>query len=220
MARMPRLVVPGYPHHVTQRGNRRMKTFFTEDDYEYYLELITRYKDEAGVEVWAYCLMPNHVHFVVVPRDHEGLARLFREVHRHYTRSINFREHCKGHLWQERFHSFVMDERYLLATVRYVELNPVKAKLCVKPEHWRWSSVRAHLRGQDDQVVMVGPMQERIANWRDYLSAASSKDELDSIRRFTSSGRPAGDATFIHNLEQLTGRELHRKKPGPKPAIK
>ena len=124
MARMPRLVVPGYPHHVTQRGNRRMKTFFGDRDYQYYLELLSDTKEEAGIEVWAYCLMPNHVHFVVVPRLEDSLSRLFRSVHRHYSRAINFRENWKGHLWQERFHSFVMDERYLLATVRYVELNP------------------------------------------------------------------------------------------------
>ena len=113
-----------------------------------------------------------------------------------------------------------MDERYLLATVRYVEFNPVKEKLCVKPEHWCWSSVITHLSGQDDQVVTVKPLLKRIADWNDDLSTASSTDGLDSIRRFTSSGRPAGDETFIHNLEQLTGRELYRKKPGPKPAIK
>ena len=130
MARMPRLVVPHYPHHITQRGARRIKTFFTEEDYQYYLELVAEYKAEAGVEVWAYCLMPNHVHFVAVPTERDSLSRLFRRVHRHYSRAINFRQKCTGHLWQERFHSFVMDEQYLLATVKYVELNPVKAKLC------------------------------------------------------------------------------------------
>ena len=90
MARMPRLVVPGYPHHVTQRGNRRMKTFFCEDDYLAYLELLGDAKTEAGVDVWAYCLMPNHVHLVVVPQEKTGLATLFRHVHRHYSRRINF----------------------------------------------------------------------------------------------------------------------------------
>lgn len=137
MARMPRLVVPDYPHHVTQRGIRRLKTFFNSGDYKYYQDLIARCKAEVGIEVLAYCLKPNHVHFVVVPREKEGLAQLFREVHRHYTRYINFREGWKGHLWQERFHSFVMDEPYLMATVRYVELNPVKAKLCATPEDWQ-----------------------------------------------------------------------------------
>jgi putative transposase len=116
MARMPRLVVPYYPHHVTQRGNRRMRTFFCDEDYLYYLSLLAEFKSDARVDIWAYWLMPNHVHLVVVPQQEDGLARLFRHVHRHYSRYINFREKWRGHLWQERFHSFVMDERYLLAT--------------------------------------------------------------------------------------------------------
>lgn len=220
MARMPRLVVPHYPHHVTQRGNRRMKTFFIDDDYEYYLDLIARYKDEVGVEVWAYCLMPNHVHFVVVPHEKEGLSQLFRKVHRHYTRYVNFREQWKVHLWQERFHSFVMDERYLLTCVRYVELNPVKAKLCLSPEEWRWSSAGAHLMGIDDYVVTVKPMLERIADWKTFWSTESGREEMDTINRFSSSGRPAGDEYFIRSLEELTGRDLCKKKPGPKSRVK
>jgi putative transposase len=99
MARMPRLVVPGYPHHVTQRGNRRMKTFFNAGDYQAYLDLVADVNGDVGVEVWAYCLMPNHVHLVLVPEYEDSLSRLFRVVHRDYTRRINFREHWKGHLW-------------------------------------------------------------------------------------------------------------------------
>lgn len=165
MARMPRLVVPGYPHHVTQRGNRRMKTFFCGEDYRAYLELLAEAKAEAGVAVWAYCLMPNHVHLVVAPERKDNLARLFGCVHRRYSRRINFREHWRGHLWQERFHSFVMDERYLLAAVRYTELNPVRTRLCANPTDWPWSSAGTHLRGRDNTVVSVAPMLERVADW-------------------------------------------------------
>jgi len=118
---MPRLVVPGYPHHVTQRGARRMKTFFLDEDYQYYLDLVAYHKQKAGVAIWAYCLMPNHVHFVAVPEREDSLSCLFKMVHRHYSRAINFRQKWTGHLWQERFHSFVMDEEYLLTTVRYVD---------------------------------------------------------------------------------------------------
>lgn len=217
MARMPRLVVPGYPHHVTQRGNRRMKTFFSDLDYQYYLDLLSDAKEEAGVEVWAYCLMPNHVHFVLVPEFEYSLSRLFRTVHRHYSRTINFRENWKGHLWQERFHSFVMDEHYLLATVRYVELNPVKAKLCFSAEEWRWSSARAHFRGIDDKVVTVRPMLERVRSWNDYLFLEQEGVELVNISQRSRTGRPAGSIGFIENLEQITGRCLKKKKPGPKP---
>ncbi len=219
MARMPRLVVPGYPHHVTQRGNRRMKTFFGDRDYKYYLELFSDTKEEAGIEVWAYCLMPNHVHFVVVPRFENSLSRLFRSVHRHYSRAINFRENWKGHLWQERFHSFVMDERYLLATVRYVELNPVKAKLCRSPEDWLWSSAKAHIQGIDDNIVNVQPMLDRVSRWRDYLVLEQEQADLMGISPHNRTGRPAGSNELIEKLEQVTGRYLKKKKPGPKPRL-
>ena len=220
MARMPRLVVPGYPHHVTQRGNRRMKTFFCREDYRAYLDLLAEAKAETGVAVWAYCLMPNHVHLVVVPERSDSLAQLFRHVHRRYSRRINFREQWRGHLWQERFHSFVMDELYLLATVRYTELNPVHAQLCVDPTDWPWSSARAHFAGRDDSVVSVQPMLERVANWGNYLLEEVRDGEVDSIRRCSRTGRPAGDEWFLEQLETLTGRELKRRKPGPKPSNK
>lgn len=116
MPRIPRLVVPGYPHHVTQRGNRRQKTFFHARDYLAYLEFIAAAKLKARCDIWAYCLMPNHVHFVMVPQHKDSLSLLFKEAHRRYTRRINFRENWRGHLWQERFHSFVMDELDRIAT--------------------------------------------------------------------------------------------------------
>ena len=155
MARMARVVIPNYPHHVTQRGKRRQKTFSCEDDYRYYIELISEFGRRSGTEVWAYCLMPNHVHLVMVPGEEDGLRATLGEAHRRYTRHINFREGWRGHLWQERFHSFTMDEKYLLSTVRYVERNPVAARLCVNPQDWEWSSARAHLKGEDDKLVSV-----------------------------------------------------------------
>ena len=187
MARIARVVAPHYPHHVTQRGNRRLETFFCDEDYETYIDLIATACKASGTEVWAYCLMPNHVHFVMVPKAEDGLRAALGEAHRRYTRYINFREQWRGHLWQERFHSFPMDERYLLATVRYIERNPVAAKLCQKPEHWRWSSARAHLCGRDDRLVKV-------------------------VR----TGRPLGASDFIEQLEKILGRSLKPLKPGPK----
>ena len=150
---MPRIVVPGYPHHVTQRGNRRQQTFFCDDDYRYYIELLSGYAQQSNTEIRAYFLMPNHVHLVMVPSHEDGLRTALGEAHRRYTRHINFRQSWRGHLWQERFHSFLMAEDYLLATVRYVERNPLAAGLCEAPEQWRWSSARAHLKGQDNGLV-------------------------------------------------------------------
>ena len=101
MARLPRMVLPGIPHHVTQRGNRRERTFFEDGDYALYLDLLADAALRHGVEVWSYCLMPNHVHIIAVPRDEDGLARTFRHVHRHYTGYVNARMRVTGHLWQE-----------------------------------------------------------------------------------------------------------------------
>jgi len=217
MARIARLVVPGYPHHVTQRGNRRQRTFFNTSDYEAYLDFILAAKQEAACDIWAYCLMPNHVHFVIVPELETSLALLFKEAHRRYTRRINFREKWRGHLWQERFHSSVMDERHLSATVRYVELNPVVAGLCAQPQDWRWSSVHAHLNMTSDTLVSTKPMQERYPNWVDYLERSQSDDTVHNIRRHTRTGRPLGSDHFIEELEVITNRSLKQRKPGPKP---
>jgi len=113
MARLARVVVPGIPHHLTQRGNRRLPTFFSDDDYLAYLDLLAEHAQAAQVAVWAYCLMPNHVHLVLVPSTEDGLRAALGETHRRYTRRVNFREGWRGHLWQERFASFPLDDAHL-----------------------------------------------------------------------------------------------------------
>ena len=217
MPRMARVVVPNYPHHVTQRGNRRQKTFFSHEDYRSYFQLLVTAKAKANVDIWAYCFMPNHVHLVVVPKNIDGLAAFFSDSHRRYTRRVNLRNGWRGHLWQERFHSFVMDEQHLSAAVRYTELNPVRAGLCDRPEDWRWSSVHAHLNGEDDALVSVTPMLERAKDWPSYLMSPNSETELGAIRKHTRTGRPVGDRQFIATLELLTGKRLRKHKSGPKP---
>lgn len=220
MARKSRVVVPGYPHHVTQRGNRRQKTFFCDDDYQFYIKLLSEFTKRHDTGIWAYCLMPNHVHLVMVPCKEDGLRAVLAEVHRRYTRRINFREGWRGHLWQERFHSFVMDEKHLLTAVRYVELNPVVARLCQCPVEWRWSSANAHFSGEDDSLVSVAPMLERVNDWAAYLSVDQlNKETVRAIRKHSKTGRPLGDGDFITGLEEITGLELKPKKPGRKPDV-
>ena len=145
MARIARVVVPDHPHHITQRGSRRQQTFFARQDYQLYIDILSHYAIQSGVKIWAYCLMPNHVHLVLVPGKEDGLWAVVGEVHRSYTRYINFRENWRGHLWQERFYSFPMDEPHALATVRYVERNPVAAGLCRRAQDWPWSSASSAL---------------------------------------------------------------------------
>ena len=219
MARMPRVVVPDYPHHVTQRGNRRQRTFFCESDYRYYIELLSRFARKAKTEIWAYCLMPNHVHLVMVPNCEDGLRATLGEAHRHYTRHVNSREGWRGHLWQERFHSFIMDENHLMAAVRYVERNPVAAGLCELPEEWKWSSAIPHIRRKDDALVRVRPMLERVNDWRDYLSGSSDSEDFENIEKHIRTGRPLGSPEFVRKLERLTGKDLAIKPPGRKRSV-
>lgn len=216
MARIARVIAPGIPHHVTQRGNRRQKTFFSADDYQAYVDLMAVWCKKYHVEIWAWCLMPNHVHLIAVPETEDGLARAIGEAHRRYTRRINFREKWKGHLWQERFASFPMDESYLLAAARYVEMNPVAAGIVQKPEEYHWSSARAHLSAQDDQLTKVEPLLSMVGNWHDFMSL-SSEDEMNTFRKHERTGRPLGQEAFIEHLEELQGRSLRPHKPGPKP---
>jgi len=137
MARLARVVAPGIPHHITQRGNRRQPVFLKEDDYRSYLQLMSQWCSKWRVSVWAYCLMPNHVHLIATPETEDGLARAIGEAHRRYTRMINFRENWRGYLWQGRFASYPLDEKYLLAAMRYIELNPVQARLVKIPWQFR-----------------------------------------------------------------------------------
>ena len=214
MARIARVVAAHYPHHITQRGNRRQDTFFCEDDYRYYKKLMAEWRSKFGVEIWAYCLMPNHVHLIAVPESEDGLRRAIGEAHRRYTRQVNFREQWKGHLWQGRFASFLMDENYLLAATRYIEHNPVKSGLVKRPEEYSWSSARAHLTGQDDDLVTVKPLLKMVDDWRKFLSSSSTEEVNALIRRHEQTGRPLGSAKFIHRLENKLSRILIPQKGG------
>lgn len=219
MTRIARVVVPGCPHHITQRGNRRLETFFCDEDYRAYLFLMAEWCFRRDVEVWAYCLMPNHVHLIAVPKSEDGLRRAIGEAHRRYTRMVNFREGWRGHLWQGRFCSFPLSESYLLAAARYVERNPVRAGLAEKPEAYPWSSAVAHMSGRDDVLVKVSPLLEIVGDWRGFLSTEEGK-EMEAIRRHERTGRPLGNEDFIIGIESFLGRIVRKQKPGPKAKAK
>lgn len=216
MARLPRIVIPGLPHHVTQRGNGRQQTFFEEGDYALYLDLLAQAAERARVEIWAYCLMPNHVHIILTPSDEDGLWRTFGDTHRRYTGFINARRRTTGHLWQGRFGSVAMDEEHFVAALRYVALNPVRARLVKRPEDWRWSSTRALMAGADDHIVRVDPALERVGDFATFLG--EEFDEAMSyaaLRKAESIGRPVGSAEWLEDMEARTGRKLAPQKRGP-----
>ena len=218
MARLARVILPNFPHHIIQRGNRRQDVFFKNEDYEYYLELLKQWCKDEEIEVWAYCLMTNHVHLIVCPNNHSNLSRAIGEVHRRYTRMVNFREKWRGYLWQGRFSSFPMEECWLLKAVAYVELNPVKAGMVADAWDYPWSSVHAHLSGNDDYgLVNPKPMLNFIGDWKQYLSDAQNHSTED-FGKHERTGRPLGSDSFIEMAESLLGRDLKKKKPGPKVA--
>ena len=164
-------------------------------------------------------LLPDakHAHLVAVPACEDGLRRAIGEAHRRYSRRINFREKWRGYLWQGRFASFVMDEPYLLAAARYVELNPVRAGLVRSAGDWPWSSARAHLAGRDDCLVEVASLLAMVPDWNAFSNSGLPEEDFRDIRRHARTGRPLGDEAFLGRLEDMVGRILEPQKPGPKP---
>jgi putative transposase len=172
---------------------------------------------KSQVETWAYCLMPNRIHLIVLPETKDGLKLAIGEAHRRYTRRINFREGWHGQLWQGRFSSFIMEESYLLACTRYVELNPLRAGLVKKPEDWRWSSAWPHMKGKDDILVKTKPLLEMVNSpWEKFLAFDVQELEMALFRKHERTGRPLGEDSFIEKLELLLDRKLKPQKPGPK----
>lgn len=220
MARLARVVIPGIPHYITQRGNRQQQVFSGDADYQLYLDLVAAGCAKAGVEVWAYCLMPGHVHLIAVPQDQDGLRAAIADAHRRFARQINARDKATGHLWQDRFSSFPMEERYALAAARFIERSPVEAGMVRQAEDYRWSSAAAHILGWGDPLVKVGNLLiESVGGpkaWRDLLQAGTGEADAKAILAHESTGRPLGDRDFLAAMEKISGRKLAPGKRGPK----
>jgi putative transposase len=214
MARISRIVVPGYPHHVTQRGVRSMDVFDSDEDRWAYLRFLSEEANRFGLDILAWCLMTNHVHFVAVPQTETSLARGFGEAHRRYTRMKNFAQNVRGYLFQGRFSSSVLDESHLLAAVRYVELNPVQAGMVAYAWDYPWSSAGFHTcRTKTDPLVKEGTLSDLISDWEGFL-AGGMTGEVDRLRMATQTGRPVGDDIFVAEVENMTGRDLSKGAPG------
>ena len=218
MARMARIAVPELPYHVTQRGNRRQPVFFGEDDYRTYLQLLHDQSRRWGLQIWAYCLMTNHVHLIVVPASEQGLARGLGETHQRYTRYINFRQGWRGYLWQGRFASVPLDEPHLIAAMRYVERNPVEAGVAARAEEYPWSSARAHVTGTRDPLLSPHPLQDAIADWSAFLATPEAEPTTRQLEQQLQTGRPHGHAAFLDQLERQLGQSVRKRSPGRQPA--
>ena len=194
MARRYRSVLPGHPHHIIQRGNRRQRVFFCDEDRLFYLFNLRKSCDKYAVRILGYCLMDNHVHLVLVPSTWDALAKAVGETHKAYTKKINKREKWRGYLWQGRFLSFILDEVYFWKVMRYVELNPVRAGMMCLAEDYHWSSALAHVGLVKDPVL---DQIKLLPDWRNILRHDVSSDDLVKIRLSCLSGKPLGDGLFV-----------------------
>jgi putative transposase len=211
MARFARVVIPGVPYHVTHRGNRREDVFLAPDDRRRYLAWLGEYARRFDLAIWAYCLMTNHVHLLVVPGRADSLALAVGRTHRRHARAVNAAHGWSGHLWANRFYSAPLDEPHLWAAVRYVETNPVRAGLVERAEDYTWSSAPAHAAGRADPLLAEGrPFTDRrhVADWRAWLAEGADADTVERLRTATRTGRPCGAEAFVAHLERLTERIL------------
>jgi putative transposase len=209
MARLARSTIIGFPHHVIQRGNYDQPVFEDEADYSRYLNWLHEYALRYTMDIWAYCLMPNHVHFICVPKAEDALARAFNTLHMRYAQYFNSKRGVRGHLWRARFMSCALDDRSVREEVRFIETNPVRARIVERAEDYSWSSARSHVTGDLDPVLSDGCfLQSEVSDWRAYLTDRGEEAVVKRVRERLKTGRPAGDAEFVHKLEEIVGRHL------------
>lgn len=209
--------MPDIPYHITQRGNRRENVFFNDEDRIFYLSLLKEYCDKHSVEIWAYCLMTNHIHLILKPSNAEGLQKALKPLHMRYAQYINKKKGWKGHLWQGRYFSSALDEVYTYFAIRYVEQNPVRAKMVVNAFDYPWSSARAHSGLVESDILGVIPFEYNPANqqdWITFLEERSPVEPVDVLRRNIEKGLPCGETSFVEKLERLSNRTLSFKPVG------
>ncbi len=219
MPRRARVVIADVPHHVTQRGNNRQQVFLSPDDHYRYLQLLRGHADRCGLRILGYCLMTNHVHLIAVPEKGESLAQALGRAHSEYALALNRAAGRSGHLWQNRFFSCPMGPSHLLAALRYVELNPVRAGLVTTAVEWPWSSARAHVRPIASDGVLCSGWIEHFGQWNyeewaEILEAGSPDGECESVRRATMAGEPFGSRDFVAELERRVGKNLRVRERG------
>ena len=216
MPRIARIIVPDYPHHITQRGNNRAMVFFDDEDRQTYLKLLAGYSRKHALQIWAYCLMDNHVHLLAVPKTETALARGIGLTNQVYTQYLNRKLNKSGRVWQNRFFSCVVEnEQYLWAAARYIERNPLKGGVAKSAEAYRWSSAKAHMTGADDSVleasIWLDPSER--ASYAEFVLAENDEME-DAIRKATRTGRPFGPESFVDMLEFQLNQTLRVKRAG------
>jgi putative transposase len=224
MSRLARVVLPGVPCHVTQRGNGRQQIFFDETDHILYLDLLRGQSADAGLSLWAYCLMPNHVHLVAVPTRPTALAKTLGRTHADFARHFNLQRRSCGHVWQARFFSSPLDDAHLWQAMAYVERNPVRAGMVSDAGQYRWSSAAAHLTGNDpDRMLDLSRWRLEYGpeRWKRVLETSVGEEALgERIQEASRRGRALGSEEFVKELEARAGRRLRPHPVGrPKQAV-
>lgn len=228
MPRGPRLVLPGVPLHLVQRGVNRQPCFHSPRDYADYLRLLVVFAAEYGCAVHAYCLMTNHVHLLVTPHRHDACARMMKQLNQCYVQRLNKCSGRSGTLWEGRFHSsLVGSDRYALACYRYVELNPVRAGLVVHPRDYYWSSYRGNAEGDADPVLsphatyqaLGDSIVRRAGAYRTLFDVPLPSPEMEAIRKATRGGYRIGEQRRPRG-RRPRDREPRAELPGPERVTK
>ncbi|HEU0097891.1 MAG TPA: transposase [Allosphingosinicella sp.] len=206
MPRAARIVLPGIPHHVVQRGNRRQRLFFDDGDRRAYLKLLAAALERHGTSCLGWCLMDNHVHLILLPVSADGLRAPLASAHTAYAQRINRARELSGHLFQGRFASYFMDDAHLMVAARYVENNPVAAGAVERPEDWTWSSARAHVEGRGDGLTDVAALGRHVPDWRAMLARGlEAGDEAERVERALRTGQPLGSMGWRRALAETHG---------------
>ena len=215
MPRQNRIVIPNTAHHITQRGNYRQDVFDNQENYRQYCEWIDEYAQEKSLEILGYCLMSNHVHFIVIPKEEKDLSEIFKIVHMRYSHYINRQRSSKGHLWQGRFYSCILDDSHLYRAIRYVENNPVRAKVVKKAWEYEWSSAKDHAKQRSKPLITLSVHKDIKAGeqWQEYLQE-DDPELTEDIRIKTGRGLVVGSDKFIKKLEGVLNRSLECLKQG------
>jgi putative transposase len=223
MPRRPRIITPGIPAHIIQRGNNRQPCFFAEDDYLFYLEWLQEYSAEAGCLVHAYVLMTNHVHLLLTPKQAASVGLLMKRLGQRYVQYVNRMYRRSGTLWEGRFRScLTQEDPYLLLCQRYIEMNPVRAGMVQSPDEYRWSSFRANAWDETNPVVTPHPLYQSLGNtqetrlqaYRELFRHELDPGVIDSIRKATNGNFVVGSNRFSEQISETLGRRVLPGKAG------
>lgn len=210
MPRLARITADNHPCHITQRGNNRQDVFLDDDDRTAYLAFLESLTEKYKVRILGYCLMTNHVHLVVMPKEGALLAKAIGQTHYRYTQYFNRKYKRSGHLWQNRFYSVILEALHLVSAMRYIERNPVRVGEVKQPEQYQWSSASAHVAGKSKDGLLDMQTWHTLVEsggWKQVLRAPDDEN-AELLRRHTMTGRPYGSEKFIKKLEQRLERRL------------